>query len=264
MRDPGLPIPDQGSGSAIRIGLARQVHLEAPDLCPRYCAQVFEVKVAPSPDWLRDRLEAAGVRAINNIVDVTNYVMLEMGQPMHAFDLERLAGNRIVVRRASAKEPMRTLDGIDRTLDADMLVIADAERAVAIGGVMGGANSEISSTTTWIALESAYFEPTAVRRTSKKLGLKTEASIRFERGGDIEMPPNGIFRAAELFVRIGAGVPAALPIDRYPRPRQPREVVLRSSRIARLLGQAVPDGDVPRYLEALGFRVRAGTRTNGR
>ena len=153
---------------------------------------------------------------------------------------------------------MRTLDGIDRTLDADMLVIADAERAVAIGGVMGGADSEISSTTTWIALESAYFEPTSVRRTSKKLGLKTEASIRFERGGDIEMPLNGIARAAELFVRIGAGVPMALPIDRYPRPRQPREVVLRSSRIARLLGQAVPPDDVPRYLEPLGFRVRAG------
>ena len=234
------------------------VVIEAPDLCPRYCAQVFQVTIAPSPDWLRDRLEAAGVRAINNIVDVTNYVMLEIGQPMHAFDLERLARNRIVVRRAVAKESIRTLDGIDRHLDGDMLVIADAERAVAIGGVMGGANSEISSTTTWIALESAYFEPTAVRRTSKKLGLKTEASIRFERGGDIEMPLNGISRAAELFARIGAGVPRALPIDRYPRPRQPKEVVLRASRIARLLGQAVPPDDVPRYLEPLGFLVRAG------
>jgi phenylalanyl-tRNA synthetase beta chain len=234
------------------------VVIEAPDLCPRYCAQVFQVTVAPSPDWLRQRLEAAGVRAINNIVDVTNYVMLEMGQPMHAFDLERLAGNRIVVRRAAAKEPMRTLDGIDRTLDDHMLVIADAQRGVAIGGVMGGANSEISSTTTWIVLESAYFDPAAVRRTSKKLGLKTEASIRFERGGDIEMPLNGIARAADLFARIGAGVPMALPIDRYPSPQQPKEVVLRASRIARLLGQAVPPGDVPRYLEALGFRVRAG------
>jgi phenylalanyl-tRNA synthetase beta chain len=233
------------------------VVIDAPDLCPRYCARVFQVEIAPSPEWLRERLEAAGVRAINNIVDVTNYVMLEMGQPMHAFDLERLAGNGIVVRRAVAKEPMRTLDGVDRTLDDDTVVIADRERAVAIGGVMGGAHSEISSTTKWIALESAYFEPTAVRRTSKKLGLKTEASIRFERGGDIGMPPHGIDRAADLFARIGAGVPAAPMIDRYPRPRQPREVVLRSSRIARLLGQAVPVEDVPRFLEPLGFRVRA-------
>jgi phenylalanyl-tRNA synthetase beta chain len=182
--------------------------------------------------------------------------MLEIGQPMHAFDLTRLARSRIVVRRAVAKEPMRTLDGIDRSLDEEALVIADAERAVAIGGVMGGANSEISSATTWIALESAYFEPRSVRRTSRRLGLKTEASIRFERGGDIETPPLGIARAAELFVRIGAGMPVTVMIDRYPTPRQPREVVLRASRIARLLGQAVPPEDVPRYLEPLGFGVR--------
>jgi phenylalanyl-tRNA synthetase beta chain len=261
MRDSGSAILDQGL--RIRDSGALQVDLEAPDLCPRYCAQVFEVKIAPSPAWLRDRLEAAGVRPINNVVDVTNYVMLEIGQPMHAFDLTRLALNRIVVRRAAAKESIRTLDGIDRTLADDMLVIADAERAVAIGGVMGGANSEIASTTTSIALESAYFEPASVRRTSRRLGLKTEASIRFERGGDIETPPLGIARAAELFVRIGAGVPAAPPIDRYPAPRQPKEVVLRSSRIARLLGQPVPPGDVPRYLEALGFGVRAGKELDG-
>jgi phenylalanyl-tRNA synthetase beta chain len=260
-----VPVFDGDPESASRAtgpGRSLDVVIEAPDLCPRYCAQVFHVKIAPSPDWLRERLEAAGVRPINNVVDVTNYVMLEIGQPMHAFDLERLARNRIVVRRAVAKEPMRTLDGFDRSLDDDALVIADAERAVAIGGVMGAANSEISSTTTWIALESAYFEPTAVRRTSRRLGLKTEASIRFERGGDIETPPLGIARAAELLVRIGAGVPAASMIDRYPRPRQPREVVLRSSRIARLLGQPVPPDDVPRYLEALGFRVRAGKELN--
>ncbi len=259
---PHIPVvggnPDSASPATGASG-SLDVVIDAPDLCPRYCAQVFQVRIAPSPDWLRERLEAAGVRPINNVVDVTNYVMLEMGQPMHAFDLERLARNRIVVRRAVAKEPIRTLDGIDRTLDTDAVVIADGERAVAIGGVMGGANSEISSATTWIALESAYFEPTAVRRTSKKLGLKTEASIRFERGADIETPPNGIARAADLLMRIGAGGPAAPMIDRYPTPRQPKEVVLRSSRIARLLGQPVPPDDVPRYLEALGFRVRAGT-----
>ena len=255
---PGSGIRDPGSGERdARPGSVRipelDVIIDAPDLCPRYCAQVFDVSVGPSPDWLRTRLEAAGVRPINNVVDVTNYVMLEIGQPMHAFDLERLALKRIVVRRAVGGETMRTLDGIDRKLDADMLVIADAERAVAVGGVMGGANSEVSGKTSRIALESAYFEPTSVRRTSKRLGLKTEASIRFERGGAIEMPPVGIARATELFARIGAGSPVGPMIDRYPVPRQPRTIELRSSRIERLLGQAVPEADVPRFLRPLGF-----------
>src|SRR5262245_37509446 len=247
MRDPGSEDRDSGSGSARIPDHGRRIPtssldviIDAPDLCPRYCAQVFDVHIGPSPDWLRTRLEAAGVRPINNVVDVTNYVMLEIGQPLHAFDLERLAFGRIVVRRAVGGARLRTLDGVDRTLDDDMLVIADGERAVAIGGVMGGANSELSGTTKKIALESAYFEPTSVRRTSKRLGLKTEASIRFERGAAIEMPPAGIRRAAELFARIGAGTPAAPMIDRYPLPRQPRTIELRSSRIARLLGQEVP------------------------
>jgi len=255
--DPALR-PAQGVPSPPRDGSRipdLDVVVEAPDLCPRYCAQVFEVTIGNSPDWLRARLEAAGVRPINNVVDVTNYVMLEIGQPMHAFDLERLALGRIVVRRAVGGETLRTLDGVDRTLDEDMLVIADAERAVAIGGVMGGANSEVSATTTKIALESAYFEPRSVRRTSKRLGLKTEASIRFERGAAIEMPPAGITRAAELFARIGAGTPAAPMIDRYPLPRQPRTLELRPARIARLLGQEIPQEDIPRFLEPLGFEV---------
>src|SRR5262249_50958089 len=160
--------------------------------------QVFQVSIARSPDWLTERLEAAGVRPINNIVDVTNYVMLELGQPMHAFDLTRLAGRTIVVRRARAGERLRTLGGLDRALEPAMLVIADAARASAIGGVMGGGDSEISDATTLIALESAYFQAPSVRRTSKRLGLKTEASIRFERGADIECPPAGIRRAAAL------------------------------------------------------------------
>ena len=245
-----------GPGSRTTAG-SLDVTIDAPDLCPRYCVRVFEVRVAPSPAWLQQRLEAAGVRPINNIVDVTNYVMLENGQPMHAFDLERLAHTRIVVRRARATESIRTLDGVDRKLDEDMLVIADGERPIAVGGVMGGADSEISATTKTIALESAYFEPTSVRRTSKRLGLKTEASARFERGSDIELPPLGLARAAQLFAQIGAGTPLAPPIDRYPAPREPRQIQLRSSRIARLLGQAVPAEDVPRYLKPLGFEVVA-------
>ena len=251
--------PDPETDSRLMAaGGSFDVRIDAPDLCPRYCAQLFSVEVAPSPAWLQRRLEAAGVRPINNVVDVTNYVMLELGQPMHAFDFDRLAKGRIVVRRARPDEAMRTLDGTDRTLDPDMLVIADPERAVAIGGVMGGANSEISSTTRTIALESAYFEPTSIRRTSKRLGLKTEASTRFERGADIELPWFAIARAADVFLKIGAGRPAGHLLDRYPARRPERTIPLRSSRIARLLGQAIPAEDVPRYLEPLGFGVSPG------
>jgi phenylalanyl-tRNA synthetase beta chain len=230
------------------------VTIEAPDLCPRYCAQVFDVTIGPSPDWLARRLEAAGVRSINNVVDVTNYVMLELGQPMHAFDIERLAGGRLIIRRAKPGERMRTLDGVERALDADMLMIADAERAVAVGGVMGGQDSEIGASTTRMVLESAYFQPASVRRTSRKLGLKTEASTRFERGGDIDAPLAGLARAASLLTQIGAARPHAV-VDVYPAPRKPAHIVLRADRIARLLGQRVPNDDVARILSPLGFGV---------
>ena len=233
------------------------IDLEAPDLCPRYCARVFDVTVGPSPQWLRERLEAAGVRPINNVVDVTNYVMLEIGQPMHAFDLRQIGGRRIVIRRARSGERMRTLDDVERTLDTDMLVIADAGRAAAVAGVMGGEDSEISAGTTRIVLESAYFLPSSVRRTSKRLGLKTEASSRFERGGDVNAPPAGIARAAVLFARIGAGTPVGGLIDRYPSPRSGVRIPLRAARIARVLGQEVPAEDVPRFLEPLGFAVES-------
>jgi phenylalanyl-tRNA synthetase beta chain len=231
------------------------VAIEARDLCPRYCAQVFDVGVGPSPDWLARRLEAAGVRPINNIVDATNYVMLAVGQPMHAFDVERLRGGRLVIRRARPAESMRTLDGVDRELDAEMLVIADAERPVAIGGVMGGQNSEIGTGTKRIVIESAYFHPPSVRRTSKKLGLKTEASTRFERGGDINGPLIGLARVDELLNAIGGGKARGIPVDVYPSPRQTAQLTLRAARIARILGQAVPAEDVPRILTPLGFGV---------
>ena len=247
--------PDGAAGPALSTVERLDVHLEAPDLCPRYCAQVFAITVGPSPRWLADRLTAAGVRPISNIVDVTNYVMLELGQPMHAFDLERLAGRALVIRRARPGERIRTLDGTDRALEPDMLMIADAEHASAVGGVMGGHDSEIGDATRLIALESAYFHPPSIRRTSKRLGLKTEASIRFERGGDIAAPPLGIARAAALFAQIGAGSPRGALIDRYPAPRPLAQVRLRSSRIARLLGQAVPGDDVVRILAGLGFGV---------
>ena len=244
-----------GDRARAEHGRGLDVRLEAPDLCPRYCAQVFEITVGPSPAWLADRLAAAGVRPISNIVDVTNYVMLELGQPMHAFDLARLAGRALVIRRARPGEHIRTLDGVDRALEPDMLVIADSDRASAIGGVMGGHDSEIGSSTRLIALESAYFHAPSIRRTSKRLGLKTEAAIRFERGGDVGAPPQGIARAAALFARIGAGAPRGALIDRYPAPRPLLQVHLRAARISRLLGQDVPADEVVRILTALGFGV---------
>jgi phenylalanyl-tRNA synthetase beta chain len=231
------------------------VRLEAPDLCPRYCAQVFDVTIGPSPSWLADRLEAAGVRPISNIVDVTNYVMLEMGQPTHAFDIERLAGRTLVIRRARDGERMTTLDGVERELDAGMLLIADSERGAAVAGVMGGRDSEIGPKTTRIVLESAWFEPASVRRTSKRIGLKTEASIRFERGADIDAAPAAIARAAALFERIGAGRPVGPLVDRYPSPRAQKRVTLRSARIARVLGMDVPQDSVAQILAPLGFDI---------
>jgi phenylalanyl-tRNA synthetase beta chain len=231
------------------------VRLEAPDLCPRYCAQVFDVAIGPSPSWLTDRLEAAGVRPISNIVDVTNYVMLEIGQPTHAFDIERLEGTALVIRRARDGERITTLDGVERELDAGMLLIADAARGAAVAGVMGGRDSEIGPKTTRIVLESAWFEPASVRRTSKRIGLKTEASIRFERGADIDAAPAAIAHAAALFERIGAGRPAGPLVDRYPSPRAPKHVTLRSARIARVLGMDVPQDSVARILTPLGFDI---------
>jgi len=237
------------------------VTLNAADLCPRYAAAVADVKVGPSPAWLASRLQAAGVRPINNVVDVTNYVLLELGQPMHAFDLEKLAGREIRIRRAAPGERITTLDGIERALDPDMLVVADAERAQAVAGVMGGGRSEVSSATRTIVLESAYFDPRSVRRTSKKLGLKSEASARFERGADVSAALKGIERAIELLQQIGAGTPRSGAIDKYPQPAGPRKIELRRARIQRMLGLEIPDADVERILKALDFQI--GPTTNG-
>jgi phenylalanyl-tRNA synthetase beta chain len=230
--------------------------LEAPDLCPRYAAAVADVAIAPSPEWLASRLQAAGIRPINNVVDVTNYVLLELGQPMHAFDLERLAGRQIRIRRAAAGERITTLDGVDRALDPEMLVIADANAAQAVAGVMGGGHSEVSGATTTIVLESAFFEPKSVRRTSKTLGLKTEASARFERGADVNAAVKGIERAISLLEQIGAGTVRGGVIDSYPAAIVPRRIELRRARIERLLGMAIADADVERILKGLGFQIR--------
>ena len=225
--------------------------------CGRYALAVADVRIGPSPAWLADRLLSAGVRPINNVVDVTNYVMLEMGQPLHAFDVSRLGGPEIRVRRARAGESLVTLDGVTRKLDETMLVIADKDKPVAVAGVMGGAATEVSSSTNKIALESAWFLPSSVRATSRKLGLKTEASARFERGADPTAPVRALRRALLLLDLIEAGTASSGVSDVYPRPAQPRTVPLARAHVSRLLGDTVPDKDINRILTRLGFSLAA-------
>ena len=245
---------------------ATRVDIESPELCGRYTARVLRgVKVGPSPDWLRQRLEALGQASINNVVDATNYVMIELGHPLHAFDMDLLAERRIVVRRARAGEKMRTLDGIERTLTAEMCVIADAARAVAIAGVMGGAETEIHAATKTILLESAWFDPISIRRTSKALGLRTEASMRFERGADPEMAEMASRRCAELIQKLGGGEVLAGVVDVYPGRAGPPVIELTRKELLRVMGADVPDADIEAILSALGFapvRVDA-TQTRG-
>jgi phenylalanyl-tRNA synthetase beta chain len=205
---------------------------------------------------MQSRLRAAGVRPTSNIVDVTNYVLIELGQPMHAFDHARLGGAQIRVRTARPGEVLLTLDGKQRELSPEMLVIADAERAVAVAGVMGGGDSEVTSDTKTIVFESAHFDALSVRRTSKALGLKTEASMRFERGTDPRLPLTAMERACALLEMIDGGASRGTVVDRYPVRVEPTALRLRRGRITGLLGIAIPDTDVRRVLEALGFALR--------
>jgi phenylalanyl-tRNA synthetase beta chain len=246
----GHELPSSGGAPPLKVSVADPG-------CGRYALAVADVTVGPSPAWLSDRLVAAGIRPVNNVVDVTNYVMVELGHPLHAFDAATLGGQEIRVRRARSGERLVTLDGEARTLEDTALVIADRERAVAIAGVMGGKATEVSAGTTRIALESAWFQPASVRATSRRLGLKTEASMRFERGADLAQPVASLERTLGLLVEIGAGKPMGGVVDVWPRPVSPRQVALRRERIARLLGVAVPDEDVARILGALGFTLRA-------
>src|ERR1700675_332958 len=243
---------------------ATRVDIESPELCGRYTARVLRgVKVGPSPDWLRQRLEALGQASINNVVDATNYVMIELGHPLHAFDMDLLAEKRIVVRRARAREKMRTLDGIERALTNEMCVIADATRAVAIAGVMGGAESEIRSTSRNLLLESAWFDPISIRRTSKALGLRTEASMRFERGADMEMAETASRRCAELIQQIGGGEVLAGVVDVYPGRVEAPLIELTRKEFLRVMGADVPDAEIEAILAGLGFAPARSDATRG-
>ncbi|MFN2416728.1 MAG: phenylalanine--tRNA ligase subunit beta, partial [Pyrinomonadaceae bacterium] len=250
-----LKLPDvEAKRVGGKAGEFTAVQIEDEDLCPRYAARVVRgVKIGPSPGWLVRRLQAIGQRPINNVADATNFVMHETGQPLHAFDLATLAGRRIVVRRARAGEKLKTLDGVERGLDTEMLVIADAERAVAVAGVMGGEETEISDATADVLVESAYFAPQSVRRTSKALGLQTEASYRFERGVDYEGVRRAQDRCVALICELAGGTATEGAIDVYPKRITPPSVKLRPRRVRELTGLDVPAAECVRILTALGF-----------
>ena len=232
------------------------VETPATDLCPRYTARmVRNVKIGPSPKWMRDRLRASGVRPINNIVDITNYVMLEYGQPMHAFDYRYVNGGKIVVRRAEDGETLTTLDGNVRQLNSSMLVIADEHRAVGLAGIMGGENSEIAEDTVDVVFESANFNGTSIRRTALALGMRTEASAKFEKGLDILNTLPAVNRACELVEMLGAGEVLDGTIDILNFVPQPKQLKLRADKINALLGTDIDAAEMCRILQELGFGV---------
>lgn len=233
------------------------VKIDAPDLCPRYAARVIRnVKLGESPQWLKQRLESIGMGTINNIVDITNFVLMEYGQPLHAFDYNKLAENRIIVRRAAEGEKITTLDEEERKLTPDMLVIADAEKPVALAGIMGGYDSEITETTCDVLLESANFNPSSVRATAKTLGLNTEASYRFERGADPEVVIPALDRASQLIAEIADGTICDGIIDVYPGKREPLQLQLRPDRVNFILGTELETVEIEQILSRLGFELK--------
>src|SRR6202790_3700233 len=256
-----LPKPAE---SAAKASDAVKVEIQTPELCGRFTARVIEsVKIQPSPKWLKDRLEASGVASISNVVDISNYVMLELGHPLHTFDYDKVRDHKIVVRRAkpgdaavkAAPEKMRTLDGIERQLDSSICMISDGDgsRAIGIGGIMGGAETEISFSTKNVLIECAWFEPIAIRRATRFLKLHTEASTRFGRGADPEMAEIASRRCAELILQLAGGELLAGVVDVYPGRRAPKKILLTRAELLRVMGADVPDKQIESSLSALGF-----------
>jgi phenylalanyl-tRNA synthetase beta chain len=242
--------------SAAKASDAAKVDIQAPELCGRFTARVIRnVKIQPSPKWLKDRLEASGVTSISNVVDISNYVMLELGHPLHTFDYDKVRDHKIVVRRAKPNEKMRTLDGIERQFDSNICMIADGDgsRAIGIGGIMGGAETEISFSTKNVLIECAWFEPVAIRRAARFLKLHTEASTRFGRGADPEMAELALRRAAELILQLAGGELPAGVVDVYPGKRAPNKIRVTRAEILRVMGADVPDKQIEASLGALGF-----------
>src|ERR1700694_1746920 len=252
--------------TAAKAGDAVKVEIQTPDLCGRFTARVIRnVKIQPSPKWLKDRLEASGVASISNVVDISNYVMLELGHPLHTFDYDQVRDHKIVVRRAKPGEKIRTLDGIERQLDSNICMISDGDgsRAVGIGGIMGGAETEISFSTKNVLIECAWFEPVAIRRAARFLKLHTEASTRFGRGADPEMAELASRRAAELILQLAGGELLSGVVDIYPGKRAAKKIRLTRSEILRVMGADVPDKEVESSLSALGFAPVRIDQTRG-
>jgi phenylalanyl-tRNA synthetase beta chain len=250
LRLPAAQVTETGPAIASQTSIT----VTEPGLCPRYAARLIRgVTIGPSPDWLVSRLEAVGMRSINNVVDVTNYVLMELGHPLHAFDFGLLRGGCIVVKRAGKGETFTTLDGQSRPLDDRDLVICDAEGPVALAGIMGGENSEIRPDTVDILLESAYFNPTSIRRSSKRLGLHTESSHRFERGADVNMVPVALDRAASLILEVAGGTAAKGRIDVYPQPLAERRLAISARKTAEILGLELDILEIRRLLQSIGL-----------
>jgi phenylalanyl-tRNA synthetase beta chain len=253
---PLKPVSPKPAESGARAGDALKVQIQAPDLCGRFTARVIRgVKIQPSPKWLKDRLEASGVASISNVVDISNYVMLELGHPLHTFDYDLVRDRRIIVRRAKQNEKMRTLDGIERQFDPSICMISDGDgsRPVGIGGIMGGAETEISFSTKNVLIECAWFDPVAIRRASRFLKLHTEASTRFGRGADPEMAELASRRCAELILQLAGGELLAGVVDVYPGKRAAKKIHLTRKEILRVMGADVPDKEIETILSALGF-----------
>jgi len=242
--------------SAAKASDAIKVEIQAPELCGRFTARVVrDVKIEPSPKWLKDRLEASGVASISNVVDISNYVMLELGHAIHTFDYDKVRDHKIVVRQSKPKEQIRTLDGVERQLDPGICMICDGDgsRAIGIGGIMGGAETEISFSTKNVLIECAWFEPVPIRRAARFLKLHTEASTRFGRGADLEMAELASRRCAELILELAGGELLAGVADVYPGKRAPKKIQLTRKELLRVMGADVPDKQIEASLTALGF-----------
>ena len=247
--------PKPSESTSAKAVDAVSVKIENPELCGRYTARVIRgVKIQPSPAWLKARLETAGIASINNIVDITNYVMLELGNPMHAFDYDKVRDHSIVIRRAKPGEKMTTLDGVERQLDPNMPLVCDGDGSRSIGsGVMGGATTEISFSTKNVLLECAWFDPISIRRAARFLKLHTEASTRFGRGADPEMAELASRRAAELILQLAGGELLAGVVDVYPGKHAQKKITISRAELLRVMGADVPDKDVEAILSSLGF-----------
>ena len=261
-----LNSPKPAESKTAKASDALKVKIESPELCGRFTARVIRgVKIQPSPKWLKDRLEAAGSASISNVVDISNYVMLELGHPLHTFDYDLVRDHSIVVRGAKAGEKMKTLDGVERTFDPSVCMVCDGDgsRPVGIGGIMGGAETEISFSTKNVLIECAWFEPIPVRRAARSLRLHTEASTRFGRGADPEMAEFASRRAAELILQLAGGELLSSVVDVYPGKRAPKKITITRAESLRIMGADVPDKELETILSALGFAPVRVDQTRG-